>query len=226
MNVATSSTYYESRRILGRLFRRIDLPEVDPAGEEHRQRQRQARTRNLDVNSLADDLGHIALRDADEDPVRLAVREQVNVFIDVDEEPCQLVRTVIAQLFQYHAGELQGICATHVLSHRRTSTLTEEEVLVGTIIEKTNLPRRRREAMAQMREHTDYLVRHLRSQLLPAEGELLTVALRRCWAAWQLSMAERKLFGAKTFGWVALGSIFDTIRDIEEARRENGSSGV
>lgn len=127
------------------------------------------------------------------------------------------MRATVAQLLQFHAGELQSICATHVLSHRRTSTLTEEEALVGTIVEKTSVPRQRKEKTASMREHSDYLVRYIRSQLLAREGEQVAVALRRSWAAWQLSLAKVGLFGAKTFGWVALGSLFDTIVEIEEA---------
>ncbi|KZV62229.1 RdRP-domain-containing protein, partial [Peniophora sp. CONT] len=219
VNVANSTTHYPSRRALGRLFRRIDLPEVDPATEEHRQRRRQGRTANLDVNDLADELGNIAVSDVDEDPVHLAVRQRVNAFIDVDEEPAKPVRDAVAQLFWYIAGELQGLCTTHVLSHRRTSTLTEEEVFVGTIIEKTSLPRKRRETMATMREHTDHLVQHIHDQLAAAKDEPLAIGLRRGWTAWQLSLAEHRLFGAKTFGWVALGSIFDTIKDIEEAEK-------
>ncbi|VDC02938.1 unnamed protein product [Peniophora sp. CBMAI 1063] len=219
VNAASSTTHYKSRRALGRLYRRIDLPDVDPAREEHRQQQRQRRTRNLDVDDLAEGLADIAL-DADEDPVHLTIRQRVNSFIDTDEEAPQRVRDTVAQLFRYHAGELQGICATHVLSHRRTSTLTEEEVFVGTIIEKTSLLRKRRETMATMREHTDYLVRHIRSQLAATEEEPLSTGLRRGWAAWQLSLAEHKLFGAKTFGWVALGSIFDTMKEMEEAEND------
>ncbi|KZV62230.1 RdRP-domain-containing protein [Peniophora sp. CONT] len=220
-NASASTTYYDSRRAIGRLFRRIDLPVVDPAIEEARARQRQQRSKDINADNLAE----FSLTNLNANPVHSVVRGRVNMVININEDPSRDVRDTVAQLFQYHAGELQGICATHVLSNRRTSTLTEEEVFVGTITEKTNFARKRRDAMASMREQTEYLVRHLRFQLLAREEESLSVALRRSWTAWQLSLAEHKLFGAKTFGWVALGAILDTMREMEangELEKEDG----
>ena len=98
--------------------------------------------------------------------------------------------------------------------------MTEEEAVVGTIIEKTSQPRKRKETMAKLREHTDYLVKDIRTELAADEEEPREAALTRAWLAWQLSSREHDLFGAKSFGWVALASIFETIKDIEDEEKE------
>jgi len=48
-------------------------------------------------------------------------------------------------------------------------------------------------------------------------------ALMRAWVAWELSAVEQDAYGAKSFGWVALGGIFEVIKDIEERDKQEGS---
>ncbi|VDC02952.1 unnamed protein product [Peniophora sp. CBMAI 1063] len=221
VNVAHSTTHYKSQRAIGKLFRKVELPTVNIAHEDRRQRRRMRRTQNRDIDDLASELSDLSVgSDAGDDPVVEAVRERVDEFIDIGVEPPPATREAVARLFQRYAADLQGICATQVLSHRRTSTLTEEEAVVGTIVEKTSQPRKRKEVMAKLREHTDYLVKDVRTELAAAEDEPREAALMRGWLAWQLSVREHGLFGARSFGWVALGSIFETIKDIEDEEKE------
>lgn len=43
--------------------------------------------------------------------------------------------------------------------------------------------------------------------------------LSRAWAGWRVTQEERELMGARTLGLIALGVIFDTIKEIEGAER-------
>jgi hypothetical protein len=98
--------------------------------------------------------------------------------------------------------------------------LTEEEAMVGTIVAKCSQPRKRRDLMAKLREQTNLLVTGIREDLLGDEDLPLERGLMRGWVAWELSAIHA--FGAKSFGWVALGGVFEAIKDIEE--RDEGST--
>jgi len=41
-------------------------------------------------------------------------------------------------------------------------------------------------------------------------------SLQRSWLACKLARLEGDLEGARSFGWIALGTIFDTIKHIED----------
>ncbi|KAF8973725.1 RNA dependent RNA polymerase-domain-containing protein [Flammula alnicola] len=110
-------------------------------------------------------------------------------FIDTDIDwPADEV-DFISQLFTSYASELRGICIANTLSHARTAHLSEEEAVVGTI------------------------------DLAGDNGITKEEYLKRSWMAWKQSIARarRQEFGAQSFGWVALGAIFDAIREIEES---------
>jgi len=69
--------------------------------------------------------------------------------------------------------------------------------------------------MAKLRQSTDVLVRGIREELA---GDIdVEEYLGRAWMAWELSVTQtgRDDFGAQSFGWIALGAIFDAIREIE-----------
>ncbi|KAI0033371.1 RNA-directed RNA polymerase 2 [Vararia minispora EC-137] len=221
VTVEQSPNYYPSTRAIGRLFRRVDLRELKPGREQRRQARRLRRALRIEADDLADMLSETTLSDAGDDPVLSAIEDRVLEFIDIDEPALPEQAEAIAQLFARYVGELQSICATQVLTHRRQAMLTEEEATIGTIIEKTSMPRKRKELMAKLRERTDYLVRDVREELAAAEEEDFEVALRRAWIAWKLALREEKAFGAKSFGWIALGSLFETIKEIEDAVKSN-----
>jgi hypothetical protein len=73
--------------------------------------------------------------------------------------------------------------------------------------------------MAKLRESTDVLVRGIREGLRGDVDVEVEAYLERAWMAWELSVrqTQRKEFGAQSFGWVALGAIFDAIREIESS---------
>ncbi|KAK0465407.1 RNA-directed RNA polymerase 2 [Desarmillaria tabescens] len=216
----SSTNYYQSTRAIGRLFRAIELPAIETTPNRKR-RTKGSGARNVDaghqnLDDISDALSNL---DFEDDPILAEIEERVSQFIDTtgasQEELEYLVR-----IFRRYQAELQGICASYTLSHRG-GMLSEEEVVIGAITQKTSQPRKRKDLTAKLREQTDVLVRGVREELGGDEDVPLEEALQRGWLAWELSLTEQKSFGAQSFGLVALGSIFEAIREIEERVRED-----
>jgi RNA-dependent RNA polymerase len=204
-----SDKYYESQRAIGKLFRDIDLPIV--------------RTPRVDVRSIYNKepevdalLSELSLDGDENDPLYRALENRVSGFLP--EEPTPTAQT--SQMFGRYSNELLNICATHTLSYSKNAMLSEEEVIIGTIVAKSSQPRRRKDLMSKMREQTDLLVRGIREELAGEEGSSHEDALGRAWVCWKFSVAYHKRFGAKSFGWIALGAIFEAIKAIEDAERD------
>lgn len=73
--------------------------------------------------------------------------------------------------------------------------------------------------MSQLREQTATLVASVRDEIA---GEIDTPSeksLERAWIAYNIALMEDDYFGARSFAWIALGEIFDAIKDIEEEDR-------
>ena len=94
--------------------------------------------------------------------------------------------------------------------------LTKEEVVVGTIVAPCSQPRRRRDLMSQMRDQATTLVDGVRYELEGEEGTLPEQSLQRAWIAYRLAEMEGDAFGARSLAWIALGEIFEAVREIEE----------
>ena len=210
--IKNSTNYYESDKALGKLYRAIDLPVFESYRETSYGRcSRPFASDELDgVNVL---LSRLDLDNRREDPVYAAVETRVARYIPAGEK---VITEDIAQIFLRYASELQNICATSTLSFSRSSMLTEEEATVGTIVAKSSQPRRRADLIIKMRERTDCLVRRVLGDLAGDAGCPPEAWLSRSWACWRVSVALDTHFGAKSFGWVALGAIFDAIEAIEK----------
>ena len=213
---ANSENYYPSRRAIGRLFRAIDLP-IEAKTNTRQPRSRRKPKRERAEDDLIERFTHFDLDDARDDPIFEVIEERVQDFIETDGPWEKSERDLITQLFERYTSELQGICAANTLSHARTALLSEEEAIIGTIVQKSSQPRRRKDMMSSLRESTDVLVRAIREELSGDDDDPHEKSLERAWMAWQLSCAAGKAFGAQSFGWVALGAIFEEIRQIEEA---------
>lgn len=211
-----SDSYYPSPRAIGRLFRAIDLPiEKKPNTRQPRSQRKAKRNRAEEDSDLIEKFTHFDLDSARDDPVFDAVEYRVQDFIDTY-GPWETDDTaLINQLFERYTSELQGICAANTLSHARSALLSEEEAVIGTIMQKSSQPRKRKDMMSSLRESTDVLVRAIREEL-SGDDDPLEKSLERAWMAWQLSCTAGKNFGAQSFGWIALGAIFEAIRQIEE----------
>jgi RNA-dependent RNA polymerase len=213
-----STAYYESRRALGRLSRAIDLPALTIVRRAERTQHRQLRTqREETLEDLEDLLENLHLNGDIDDPVYIAVETRVAEFISID--PNHDLIQDISYLYYRYTSELHTICIAHTLAPQRNAMLTEEEAVIGTIVGKTSQPRLRKDMMGKMRELTDRLVREIREDIAGEDDTTLESPLERAWAAWQLSVAKSESFGARSFGWIALGVIFEAVKDIEEALR-------
>ncbi|RDB29625.1 RNA-dependent RNA polymerase 1 [Hypsizygus marmoreus] len=217
-----SAKYYDSKRAIGRLFRAIDLPTPNNGSTSRRRRPRLPRNRVTD--ELSDALASLSVEDTDQEIIHDIVEVHVSQFLDVYADPDPGKVESIGSLFYHYVSELQSICADNTLAHTRTATLTEEEAVVGTIVQKTSQPRKRKDMMSKLREQTDVLVRGIREELAGDEGTPLEEFLEGAWLAWKLSILERASFGGESFGWVALGAIFEAIKDIEGAQLEESRS--
>ena len=213
VNAHNSHRYYESKRYIGRLFRKVVLPaEQQPlAGATHISSKGNRSGGAQDQQ----DVGFFA-RDFYYDTIERHVQQ----FISTDEPFGERLEEEAEALFMRYSTELQGICITHSLSTSRKASLTEEEAMIGTIIQKTSQPRHRKDVMSRLRESTDILVRGIRECLEGEEGEEEEAFLQRSWYAFQVALRMGRQFGAQSFAWVALGGIFEAIRDIQE--REEG----
>jgi RNA-dependent RNA polymerase len=208
-----SANYYESQRAIGRLFRDIDLPALRTTKRSDKYRRRT----ELDDRTLEDMLDDFHLAGEPDDPIHLAVNARVSDLIDIQVECDEMLENIL-RVFDRYVWELRTICHSHTLSSARFASLTEEEAVIGTIVAKCSQPRKRRDLMAKMRDLTDRLVRSVKEEFV-GEDEGLTSSLERAWIAWQVSLMKGKEFGAKSFGWIALGGIFDAVKGIEDAVR-------
>jgi len=128
-------------------------------------------------------------------------------------------------IFKKYVQELQFICATHSLSDLPKGRLTEEEVVMGTILAPSSQKKWRKSRVHNMNVHVSGLVRDIRREILPrdthnlqnATSNEVMEALQRAKTAWELSVREEKTFGGNSFGLVVLGIIFDCM-DISNQR--------
>ncbi|KAJ7139818.1 RNA dependent RNA polymerase-domain-containing protein [Mycena epipterygia] len=214
--------YYPSTRAIGKLFRDIVLPEIPPGTFSHFERRmiKEGRMQAPQVDNLADTLDGFDLND---DPIVLAIEAHVGRYIRTKARPAETVE-YIAQIFSRYASELMGICVAHTLSHGKTALLSEEEAVVGTIVAKSSQPRKRTDLIAGLREKTDFLVRGVKEELMGDDNVTSKECLRRAWLSFELAIGEGKSFGAQSFIWIALGVIFDAIKELEEEAKESRSS--
>lgn len=211
--------YYPSQRAIGKLFREIDLPATATAvGVGRTQRRRFNRERNTseEIDDLAESIADISF-DPRSLPVYPLVKRRVEEFTSVDRMESEAV--YISELFAGYRSQLQSICSTHTLSHTRAAMLTEEEAVVGTIVANTSQPRKRQDHTAKLREQTELLVRGVRESLSGDEDTASEDRLKRAFSAFKFAVTlrgDRSRFGASSFGWVALGAVFEFMREIEE----------
>ncbi|KAI0079598.1 RdRP-domain-containing protein [Panus rudis PR-1116 ss-1] len=212
------SKFYESQRAIGRLFREIDLPALHVVKRAQRAQSQQLRE---EQTTTADEMiTHFHSADSVplDDIVSEAILGRISEFITVRRHDDDDISELF-ELYQSYATTLRKICADFALSNARSAMLTEEEVVVGTIVAKASQPRRRKDQMAKMREQSNMLVQSVGQQIEGDEGTLPEKSMERAWVAYRISLLEQSSFGAKSFGWIAMGEIFDAVKTIEESER-------
>ena len=210
-------TYYESTSALGKLFRAIDLPDQEERSNDSSYFE--LPEIDEDDTTLQDVLADINGAPLWHRAIMQPVVDEVRRYLPSCTLDERLV-TSIWHIFTAYASRLRGICAAHAVSASRSCMLSEEEVVVGTISAKCAQVRKRTDMTAKMREQSATLVNGICAEL-SGNGEMEPVEhLRQGWAAYRVSCALSRWFGGQSFGWIALGEIFDAIREIKEEEEE------
>lgn len=218
-HTSESVNWYESQRAIGRLFRRIELPALRTVTRAAKyQRRHMDDTPDLTPQDIIAEFRETEPHH--DDFLLRTIESRIMEFILLSGENVgEDVITSMCQLLESYTSQLRGICAAHALSYSRSAILTEEEALIGTIVAKTSQPRKRKDTMSRLREQTGNLVKAVRAEISGADGTPSETSLERAWVAYKVALIQRDYFGARSFAWVALGEIFDAIRDIEEEDR-------
>jgi len=89
----------------------------------------------------------------EESQITNCLRRRMLEYVDVDDyDHDQGVARHLYTLFNTYSQELVDISHTYSLTSRRW--LTEEEIVGGTIVQKTSQPRKRKDNMSKMRSHS------------------------------------------------------------------------
>ncbi|KAH7104770.1 RdRP-domain-containing protein [Auriculariales sp. MPI-PUGE-AT-0066] len=212
-----NNDHYRSNRALGELFRAITLDAVDEATAEARAQSRQLRAQQVRVPMSSRSVFEALAQQRQ--PPESGLSALVLPIRQFTEEHIELrfsstVVSSIMHLYNKYCSDLLFICQDNVVSGSKTSQLTEEEVVAGTIVAKTHIARRRKEAISNAREQAARLVHGVQEELAGDDSCSSQAALLRSWTAWELSMVDADRFGSKSFGLVALLSIFDIVKQI------------
>ena len=183
--------YYKSGRALGHLFRSIDIHEV------------------LDGIKIAPP----RKTDPLEDVISRTLAPFVQSVVDTIPGSTQIRNVRTEDLHGRYASEMRFICVTHRVSTSSDTWLSEEEVVLGTILAKCSQPRWREDHSHRMRMHAEVLVNNLREQIIgdlsPPTVEELSDGLRRSWAMWSWAQHRREEPFIQSFSLVALGLILE-----------------
>ena len=214
VDLDSATNFYQSQRAIGKLFRAIDLPEVQAHVRDARQKRQKVRDDQPEAD-LDEVFAALCMDDKEGDPVESAVESRVAEFITVDNPNSEYVKLAIESLDRY-ATELQGICACNAIQRHKDAALSEEEAVVGTIVAKSSQRPRRKDAMSQLREQTSFLVKGVRDELSGDDDSSEYDWLATAWTAWKVSRHLKDRFGAHSYGWIALNEVFDAMRAIEQ----------
>ena len=215
------ANYYESQTALGKMFRAIRLPPLAAASHDSRAQHRRQKIRESRGLSLVDTLERLSLSSNSlNDPISTKLQRRLRPLVDLEDD--EEMALAMSTLFDYFAAELEHICFSYTLSRSAAARLTEEEILMGTIVAKSAQPRMRRDNISSMREETSTLVRRMWKELEGGEDTVIKDWVNRGWTAWRVSLIKQNLFGSKSFGWIALRAIFEAIKHLDEVSPTHG----
>jgi RNA-dependent RNA polymerase len=178
--------YYLSDRTLGHLFRSIEmLPRVHDLSQKQ----------------------EVALWD----PISDVLAPLVQRVVDLSAEELVAVGLQAEGLYARYAREMDYIHMTHTFPG---ASLTEEEIVLGTIMTSCTQPRWRSYLADRMKLQSETLVRNVRSHMIPGEAPWvecqLQSGLRNGWATWCWARDRRRYEKfIKSFSLIALGVVFE-----------------
>ncbi len=191
--------FYKSETAVGKLYRAVDLVRRQPT---------------LKVLKPTSHLMH--------NPIYVALEPIVNQALGHVSHAPSTDR--ILPIFKQYEGELRYICLTHTLTDYVGVRLSEEEVVIGTIMAHcSSLQRRwRQERIYRMGYHVGNLIQDIRGRL--SRGSRQTgdsenaIDLELAWATWCWAMEELETavstFGLHSFGIICLNAVLDCVEPI------------
>ncbi|KAI0253552.1 RdRP-domain-containing protein [Lactifluus subvellereus] len=187
--------YYESDRALGYLFRNISLR--DP---------------NEPIGFPTAPPGPIAPLG---DTISCALAPLVQNTLNAPPEPHRAENSQMEELHAHFVSEMRYICVTHTLVDAPDVRLSEEEVVLGTILTNCTQPRWRSDRSSRMMLHAEGLVHDIRSRIVPSEGtwtdEQLGAGLPSAWAGWGWAQHHRDKEFIESFSLIMLGIVLDCL---------------
>jgi RNA-dependent RNA polymerase len=135
----------------------------------------------------------------------------------------------VDSLYAHYVREMRYICATHTLIDAPDIRLTEEEVVLGTILANCTQPRLRTDRAHRLKLQSETLVRHIRSHLIASapgvdpsgssSSGLLTepqlrAGLQDAWAMWCWAQHHQDAEFVESFALIALGVVLDCLKQL------------
>jgi hypothetical protein len=211
--------YYQSNTALGKLTRKINLSAHEPATPPRVKPRHGGRAAMDNVDDVSNGLSTLSLGDNVTHAILDIVKPLVIKFINPYAQVRPDISEHISSQFKWFSDELKGIASRYSLSHRHFKPLSEDEVIVGTITQKTSQPALRKDKIAKLKEATDHAFRKVKEALEGSDERPPKEYLGHAWRAWQFSLDEmrRGSFGAKAFWWISIGAVFDAMKLVEES---------
>jgi RNA-dependent RNA polymerase len=179
--------FYESDRALGHLFRNINLDPDKP------------------TEDLPESPGSIAPL---EDAISCALAPLVQNTLNAPSEPPEAENRQAEEIHVDFVSEMRYICVTHTLVDAPDVRLTEEEVVLGTILANCTQSRWRSDRSYRMKLHTGDLVDEIYSRIVQSEGtptkDELLAGLSSAWAAWAWAQHHRDKEFIESFSLIML----------------------
>jgi RNA-dependent RNA polymerase len=198
--------YYVSDRALGYLFRGIELLDLKQPSE-----------------GLPTECPGIAapLEDALTQAIGPLVRSTLNLTYNdataIEQSSADDIQ--VEQLHAHYVREMRYICVTHSLADSPDVCLTEEEVVLGTILANCAQPRWRTDRSCRMNLHAERLVDDIYTQIVQGEevprtgtDEQLRTSLVHAWAAWCWTQHHREREYVESFALLVLRIVFDCLK--------------
>jgi len=191
--------YYVSDRALGHLYRNIELNE--PIKDLPTERPHE-------VEPLEDLISRV---------IKPLIQRTLNT--DGTEQPGAEDEHA-ERVHEHYMREMRYICVTHTLVDEPDVRLTEEEIVLGTILANCTQPRWRSNRLYRMKLHAGELLAFIRTQIVKSEGEgeltdeELRAGLSQAWKAWVWAQHHRDREFIESYSLILLGIIFDCLRNL------------
>lgn len=194
-----SELYYESEKVLGRLYRDIPLEDVEAPKKRPKRAEK-------GYHAVLDE-GHVLIRKVG----KLVAKSGMDG--GVSEMESEQLDEFMWERMSHFGSELLQIARLNTLNQRSSRHLTEEEVFTGTIAAIGD-PRRKRDAMARLQKQSQFAFKQLRFDIEDPEEALTLI---RAWRGFLVAKgADQSVFGVKSFGWTCMGLVLRELLSEED----------